>query len=322
MWRYIILLFIGMSSAHAGDNTVFYREKPTILWEVIGFVDKDMKYPGCKASTELNEGGHVSFTKDFGDDTAFMIVQKNEWVMERNEVGKEHKAKLILNNTDGDKDKQVSVEMTYKVANRNTLDFPNLDLKGLLLGLVDADRLYIRLPNDNVTLTIDGGSALGKSFLDCMKKWDLIFQDINSKVKGPQGFEAKPQDNSDDSPTHIECGSPNTVPKENNDSDPIYKINITLYWQDKKLSSMDVALTSVQGNTYTRSDQYTHDELFQKMWENGSLVIRWRGRWIKNTNVVMVGSLWKNNDKYVYNEIQYRSGKKASDMNAMCHYAD
>jgi hypothetical protein len=135
-------------------------------------------------------------------------------------------------------------------------------------------------------------------------------------------FRATPPAGATDFPYSLTCGILKLAPGERDD-DPVHMIVVKPGFKEEGgkqvLSDLSVVHISVFGRSFSRSDQYSNDQLSQAQ---GRLEVTWAGAWRKNPNVRMVGRLWHTDDRggrWFYSESQSKAGRPEMEMLAGCH---
>ena len=116
----------------------------------------------------------------------------------------------------------------------------------------------------------------------------------------------------------LECVPVKITPTDR-DRDPVYKINVDLQFDDSSnIDSLNVAHTTIKGNVYSRSDQYSQTTLSQPIPFHTKWV--WRGTWKKHPNFTMVGDVTRSSaGTWAYTETQYRNGQLNMQTESRCH---
>jgi hypothetical protein len=116
----------------------------------------------------------------------------------------------------------------------------------------------------------------------------------------------------------LECAPVKIAPRDR-DSDPAYKINASLDLDSSaNPDSLYVAHTTMNGNVYSRSDQYNQTMLSQPI----PFITKWiwKGTWKKHPNFTMVGDVTlSSTGVWSYTETQYRNGQVSMMMESRCH---
>ena len=102
----------------------------------------------------------------------------------------------------------------------------------------------------------------------------------------------------------LECGI--IAQTADRDTDPVYKIEIALAFEvSGKPISLDIKHTTVSGNVYSRSDQYTDGKIVQKP---NKLEWVWYG---SRKNQMMLGIVLRNDqDEWYYSEYLYNTNSR------------
>jgi hypothetical protein len=131
-------------------------------------------------------------------------------------------------------------------------------------------------------------------------------------------FRADKFDIQPNSSIQLECAPTKITPRDH-DSDPVYKINVALNFDGgASLESLNVAHTTVRGNVYSRSDQYSQSSLSQPVPFRTKWI--WKGTWKRHPNFTMVGDVTRNETgTWTYVETQYRDGRLNMVMESRCH---
>jgi hypothetical protein len=112
----------------------------------------------------------------------------------------------------------------------------------------------------------------------------------------------------------FECSIVNQNPQPRRDSDPVYKIDVSVLLNGPSLGSFDVMHTVRSGRVYDRSTQYDNSRLWQTA---GKMEWNWTGQRGGNT---MIGSLYHNDrDGWMYREGLIANGRVAYTMLSDCH---
>ena len=105
-------------------------------------------------------------------------------------------------------------------------------------------------------------------------------------------------------------------PLDRHDANPVIRIHVTAQFdEDMNVTQLDVVHWLFDGAQHNRSDQYTNDFLGRK---TGHLDWNWRGTWVKNSSVKMIGHLYFNNQGWFYEEIQFANDRLSFDIISPC----
>ncbi len=105
-------------------------------------------------------------------------------------------------------------------------------------------------------------------------------------------------------------------PLDRRDANPVIRIHVTAQFdEDMNVTQLDVVHLLFNGAEHNRSDQYTNEFLGRK---NGYMEWIWRGTWIKNSSVKMIGRLYFNNLGWFYEEIQFQNSRQSFDIVSPC----
>jgi hypothetical protein len=123
------------------------------------------------------------------------------------------------------------------------------------------------------------------------------------------------------SPVYLECAVMKEEPKDKNDHDPVYKINIGLAFDETgKPTAIAVVHTTINNNQYSRSEQYKDNVA---LWQvEGKLEWYWGGRRISDKKqVTMLGKILQTNGgAWFYQERLFNQQEKVVYvMTAQCH---
>jgi hypothetical protein len=114
----------------------------------------------------------------------------------------------------------------------------------------------------------------------------------------------------------LEC-VPVKIRPTDRDRDPVYKVNVDLQFDDSSnIDSLYVAHTTMNGNVYSRSDQYNQTTLSQPIPLRTKWV--WKGTWKKHPNFTMIGDVTRSSSGvWLYTETQYRNGQLNMQMESV-----
>jgi hypothetical protein len=112
--------------------------------------------------------------------------------------------------------------------------------------------------------------------------------------------------------TALECAIVNATDRDW--KDPVYKIDVSLTFNQGQISEMWVQHTSMSGSTYVRSDQYAQASIWQK--QN---VMEWYWKGVRGNNT-MVGEVWHNDQGWWYSERLFKQDRLTEyQMVSHCH---
>jgi len=142
-----------------------------------------------------------------------------------------------------------------------------------------------------------------------------------------------------DSDFTYECGIVSEYPASARDRDKTYKIEIKIEGSACPVAGkgfrvkpeparmvFDVTHVTVNGNSYSRYDQYYPTEVSAKPVNQ----LTWKGLYSKDVNTAMIGKLRMGKmtkeseptSQYIYTEQRYKNGKLISNMKAICYCSD
>jgi hypothetical protein len=142
-----------------------------------------------------------------------------------------------------------------------------------------------------------------------------------------------------DSDFTYECGIVSEYPARARDRDKTYKIEIKIEGSDCPVAGkgfrvkpepartvFDVTHVTVNGNSYSRYDQYYPTEVSAKPVNQ----LTWKGLYSKDVNTAIIGKLRMGKvtkeseptSQYIYTEQRYKNGKLISNMKAICYCRD
>lgn len=105
-------------------------------------------------------------------------------------------------------------------------------------------------------------------------------------------------------------------PLDRRDPNPVIRIHVTAQFdEDMNVTKLDVVHLLFNGAEHNRSDQYTNDFLGRKP---GYLDWSWKGTWVKNSSVTMIGHLYFNNLGWFYEETQFENYRQSFDIISPC----
>jgi hypothetical protein len=124
-----------------------------------------------------------------------------------------------------------------------------------------------------------------------------------------------------DGSSELECAIVKTTENYKKDEgDPIYKISLSLV-DNPDINNgkmvLNVAHVAASGAVFDRDDQYKNTNLRHTP---DRLEYTWTGTMIKNKNITMSGTVWRDTSgKWFYSETQYKNGKPSYQMLSRCH---